>query len=270
MREPGWALLSMVALAFVVTFAILILSKFYQATTAAYQSIADRFGGRVTPYTIFQYPSVYFQHQGLAAWVDVDTWGKVDPRFITWFHMDWAGSPIDLQIYPLQTFERVRRVAGMVPGISTHSPEFDRQFAVHTNDAMAARELMSVRVQQKIGRLHYWGMNRGVYIAIGDRELAIGKPGFIRTRRGLEEFVNAAMEIAELLAPADQGIDFIQGLSGDQQNEVTCQICGEAIGDHRVYCRKCRTPHHYDCWLYFGACSTYGCGETRFVEARKN
>ena len=44
-------------------------------------------------------------------------------------------------------------------------------------------------------------------------------------------------------------------------HEVICRVCGEAITpDSVVFCQQCRTPHHGDCWKYYGACSVYGCG----------
>lgn len=46
-----------------------------------------------------------------------------------------------------------------------------------------------------------------------------------------------------------------------------CQICGANMTDHVVFCAKCRTPHHEECWTYNGACSTYGCREIRFTRA---
>jgi hypothetical protein len=44
-----------------------------------------------------------------------------------------------------------------------------------------------------------------------------------------------------------------------------CQICGANMTDHVVFCSKCRTPHHEECWSYNGACSTYGCREIRYT-----
>jgi len=45
------------------------------------------------------------------------------------------------------------------------------------------------------------------------------------------------------------------------KTELTCQICGSTIDlEHVVYCRKCGTPHHKDCWEYNLQCSTFGCG----------
>jgi len=43
-----------------------------------------------------------------------------------------------------------------------------------------------------------------------------------------------------------------------------CQVCLEKMESRVVYCAKCRTPHHEECWSYMGMCSTYGCREIRF------
>lgn len=43
-----------------------------------------------------------------------------------------------------------------------------------------------------------------------------------------------------------------------------CQVCLEKMDSRVVYCAKCRTPHHEECWSYMGMCSTYGCREIRF------
>lgn len=44
-----------------------------------------------------------------------------------------------------------------------------------------------------------------------------------------------------------------------------CQVCSETMETRVVYCGKCRTPHHEECWSYVGTCSTYGCREIRFT-----
>jgi hypothetical protein len=43
-----------------------------------------------------------------------------------------------------------------------------------------------------------------------------------------------------------------------------CQVCLEKMESRVVYCAKCRTPAHEECWSYIGMCSTYGCREIRF------
>jgi len=44
-----------------------------------------------------------------------------------------------------------------------------------------------------------------------------------------------------------------------------CQVCGERMSSRTVYCAKCRTPHHEECWEYTGVCSTFACREIRFT-----
>lgn len=46
----------------------------------------------------------------------------------------------------------------------------------------------------------------------------------------------------------------------DSNNEQPCQVCGVGLSAGPVvYCSKCKTPHHKDCWDYLGQCSTFAC-----------
>jgi hypothetical protein len=44
-----------------------------------------------------------------------------------------------------------------------------------------------------------------------------------------------------------------------------CRVCGVAMEASIVFCSRCRTPHHEECWAYNGMCSTYACREIRFI-----
>jgi hypothetical protein len=39
-----------------------------------------------------------------------------------------------------------------------------------------------------------------------------------------------------------------------------CPICGQALWGDPVYCQRCNTPHHVDCWRFAGQCAIYACG----------
>jgi hypothetical protein len=41
-------------------------------------------------------------------------------------------------------------------------------------------------------------------------------------------------------------------------------VCCEQLSQDVVFCVRCKTPHHRDCWEYSGGCSTYGCGGRMF------
>jgi hypothetical protein len=43
-----------------------------------------------------------------------------------------------------------------------------------------------------------------------------------------------------------------------------CPVCLEKMDGRVVYCSRCRTPLHEECWSYLGMCATYGCREIRF------
>ena len=60
--------------------------------------------------------------------------------------------------------------------------------------------------------------------------------------------------------------DLIEVLEVKLPEEIArCLVCGERILLDRIECRRCDTAHHKDCWDYNGRCSTYACGERRYV-----
>lgn len=73
----------------------------------------------------------------------------------------------------------------------------------------------------------------------------------------LTEFVD--VEIGQCVQLID--VFFVDGAI-----EEICQVCGEQIGQERVLCARCSTPHHRECWVYAGACSIFGCQSTKFKE----
>jgi ribosomal protein L40E len=60
--------------------------------------------------------------------------------------------------------------------------------------------------------------------------------------------------------------DGIEILEVRLDNEAVCRVCGTSIESDVVLCRRCHTPHHHDCWHYAGRCSTYACGERRYIK----
>ena len=54
-------------------------------------------------------------------------------------------------------------------------------------------------------------------------------------------------------------------MTDSKEHKPSCQICGAEISkEHIVYCTRCTTPHHKECWEFNGKCSTFACGETKF------
>jgi hypothetical protein len=41
---------------------------------------------------------------------------------------------------------------------------------------------------------------------------------------------------------------------------VTCPYCtGPTVLNAGPQCEKCRVPHHYECWMENGGCTTFAC-----------
>lgn len=42
---------------------------------------------------------------------------------------------------------------------------------------------------------------------------------------------------------------------------TTCPVCAEPLSARElVVCKRCKTPHHGECWRYNKGCATFGCG----------
>jgi predicted DCC family thiol-disulfide oxidoreductase YuxK len=51
--------------------------------------------------------------------------------------------------------------------------------------------------------------------------------------------------------------------------DAACGVCSKPLRDRVVACRKCLAPHHPECWVYAGRCSTYGCGSVVYRRLRR-
>ncbi|MCA9263574.1 MAG: hypothetical protein KDA60_06980 [Planctomycetales bacterium] len=78
--------------------------------------------------------------------------------------------------------------------------------------------------------------------------------------------MDTVLELHEAItATQSKGIEFVGESTVEEAiHDATCQVCGDGIHQNAVLCRRCHTPHHQECWEYYGACSTYGCRETQY------
>lgn len=55
----------------------------------------------------------------------------------------------------------------------------------------------------------------------------------------------------------------------EEAEEIVCPYCGETVAQRVVYCSRCDTPHHEECFRESGVCCTYACGSTTYGKARR-
>lgn len=247
----------------------------------SYGRLAEDLGGVVlravvNPGGWFERPSLEFRHRGTAARLDVQATGGDNRRYYTQMHFEWPDRSLRCEVFPAGFLSRLSKLMGMTD-IEIGSPGFDDKYIINGSSPARIRALMSAGVQLAIDRLQRSLNGSDVFISWNGGELLIKKRGYLRDYRELRQFLRLCLELFDQAGSAgdagitfldaqEPGVEVVDELSVDRS--IVCCVCGEEITERVVHCRSCRTPHHEDCWRYFGACSTYGCGERRFRRYR--
>lgn len=184
-------------------------------------------------------------------------------RFIQ-VRLGWPDSRIALEILPVAQLRQAsfRRASELTLG----DPQFDQQFLVKATDPAEAKLLLSEGVRWQAGRLAF-AFDRGdLSIVWKGGGLIVEKRLSSRKAADLEQLVRMVFELYDqAMLTRCVGIEFVDAMEAVIVEEPICQVCSEAITVDMVFCRRCLTPHHHDCWLYTGCCSTYGCQETEYA-----
>jgi hypothetical protein len=149
---------------------------------------------------------------------------------------------------------------------ATRDRQFQATYQVTGPNADDSRRLLSDGVRWQVNQLAQLPQLSALRISIRHGRLFIEKALPIRRFEDLEQFTQLCLEFYDqAMLTRSEGIEFLgapdEALPLD---DPVCQVCGEPIVSNMVYCRRCFTPHHLECWQYNGLCSTYGCRETRY------
>jgi hypothetical protein len=142
---------------------------------------------------------------------------------------------------------------------------FQRTITVRADHRTGAATLFSDGVCWQIYRL-YQLVDNGLSIRLCRGILLIQKPFLLRDYDALEQFTSVSLELYDqLMLTRAEGIDFIDDAGTLAVDQSTCMVCGDAIVNDLVFCQRCKTPHHGECWHYTGGCAIFGCREKRYL-----
>lgn len=228
----------------------------------AYVALAERFNGAYQGGNVFRSPSVRFRHG--QTWVAVRPGSRRANARATQVRLEWPDYEMELRV--------VTALAPSVPatsgrGILAGNDEFDRHYHVDGYPESRVKRLLSGGVRWQLNRLRECSESPGISVFVHGGKMIIEKPMQFRRGEALQEFTQLCLELFDqaMLTQCD-GIEFMDSSQEAQLIESPiCQICGEEIANEMIFCRRCRTPHHLDCWQYTGRCSVYGCRETRYL-----
>jgi hypothetical protein len=266
MRGPQVILLYFFVLLIIGMVIALVVTAQRQQRMQLLERIARRFQGRLEGGDLFSLPRVRLRFQNYPALL---TFPRVGKRgHYTQFSIAWPDQRLRCEVYPQSALSGFRRLLG-VEDIEIGSPQFDKAYFITGNNRTAVRELLTADVQAAIFKLaasqNISFVVRDVQIEWAAGRLTITKPCYLSTYESLEKFVELSTELF-LAAIGSQagGIEFVGEVKEPDAGEAQCQVCGEPLARDLVYCASCNTPHHRECWEYFGGCSTYACGQKRF------
>ena len=268
MRSPELCFFFAVALVTVLVVAgVALLSS--QARHRTLDRLAKRFRGAVEGAGIFSLPRFRMRHSGAQVLLSYTMRGK--NRRYTHLQINWPDSALRMEIYPQAALSsQVRKLWGM-EDIQVGSPQFDADFFISGNNPTTIRSILGMDVQQQIyalaglGISAFWTHN-DVYVEVAGGVLKVTKPTYLSSYDDLERFIAFSLKLYDhALTTRASGIEFLESATPPDALEPQCQVCGDVLVADVVYCRSCHTPHHRECWQYFGSCSVYACKEQQFV-----
>ncbi|MEK6235743.1 MAG: DUF3137 domain-containing protein, partial [Planctomycetales bacterium] len=190
----------------------------------------------------------------------------------TQVHVRWRDPNFRCEVYPMGFFQRMGKFLGM-QDIEIGSPRFDEEYIITGNDVSQLRRALNPQSQSHIHAIRNLFNTDEIYVQITGGEFLVKKRGLLKNFPDLEQFTAIALQLYDAASEVStEGITFVEG--SDRRESFrelvgpVCQICGEEIHGNAAVCRSCKTPHHRDCWQYYGACSIYGCGGRKFTSRR--
>ncbi len=223
------------------------------------QAAAERFQGAVVP-SFWSGDRVEFAVDGVPAEVTYHAGSKNRSSF-TRIRFQFT-PPGYLRLVPEGLFTSLRKAFG-AQDIEFGEPGFDKSFLVQGSPEAWVREILDGDTRRRITRLAEMGASfwRGAHVNID------GGPGgvtifchrnFVDDRSRLDTFLDEAVAIfRHLRTPVTEGITILSAEEHAGRGE--CPVCASALDASPHRCPTCGTPHHHDCWEYFGGCAIYGC-----------
>ncbi len=175
-------------------------------------------------------------------------------------HFAWP-SDWRLRVTPEVFSSRIRRLFGG-SDIEFDDPPFDDRYWVESSHPTWARGLLDSATRRAFVMLAR--SPQGPYI--DDLILDVGTAGVtLRMSRVVVDdagTLGSFIEVCVSILQKARGFADAAGVTVEAVHVragSACPVCGNAVADAPFPCTSCRTPHHRECWSYFGGCAIFGC-----------
>lgn len=246
---------------------LVLLGKFpFGREETALQRVARRYRAHILPRGWFQPEGLQFDYTDTSVTILVGRHRRYGGYTEARFH--WPNRRLHMVIAPVSRPLRrsaVRRLARL----DSPSDTFFWRYRVYVNEAAIGKRMLSDAVKWYIEQLRQILAQQDVELSWHEGQIVVRKFAQVREAPQWEQFIALALRIYDQsMLMIAEGIEFVEDNEAKLLDDVSCQICGDHITTDMVFCRRCKTPHHRECWEYTGHCSVFACRETQFFTPR--
>lgn len=236
--------------------------------SAAFTKLAQRFEDGVLSTDTWGKRTIRFTHQGLEIEVSglynaVSHTNRNDGGHLE-MRVDWPVFESRMELYRRNVFNSISSYM-FGSRVLTGDHWLDRYYTITGSPKEDIRNMLAPALPA-ILRLSRVLNSAILEMSLRDGVLRITKRFSAREFLELDSFLEKCLDVLEALALISAvGVEFVESKEPTPLHDVVCKICGDHIDQLAVKCASCKTIHHHDCWTYAGVCSTYGCGQTKYL-----
>jgi hypothetical protein len=171
-----------------------------------------------------------------------------------------------LEVWPSGSPYPPLRVSQGGGGVLIGDDDFDSAYVVRTDDPHFARSLLDAKSRGLLQAGRAIGRGGRIRLNVDRHRLRFRKEEPLSAPRDLVSLVRVGLGLLEQVREAVESrhaVQFFDSLPPSAEKSA-CPVCGAGVAEGKVLCKRCRTPHHRECWEYARGCSMFACGETRF------
>jgi Prokaryotic RING finger family 1 len=231
-----------------------------------FSGLATRFKGQFTVSAWGGKASLWFRHGDVPVLirrynVRASMWRKAA---VTQFSVPWPEGRMQLVIVAREPNSSPRS-SSRDRELESGQPEFDAAFCTTSRRVELAKRFLTSDVLAYAYRF-IWPYKVGFRLRLTGGRLTIETRENIQSARDFEGFIRFCIELFDQSQSSrESGVNFMKSDQAQIVADAKCPVCSEVLVA-MVVCKRCRTPHHEDCWTYYGGCSVYGCRETTYEQ----
>ena len=239
----------------------------------SFSRFADEREGRRIDRAHYEGPRVAYLHRAARAVMSLHVVARDDGREDRFTQIAYAvptGWRHRMEIGPASPDEILESPVPGLVRVATGESEFDRRTRILASDATFARDVLDPSARRALTDLRELLANDHVHLSASASRIFLRKRGVVRDLPDLSLFARLCDAVYDRLLviwERENGIEILDETDPLEPEGTKCQVCSHPMAaDASVRCRRCRTPHHTDCWDFNGGCATFACGEKQWLK----